>query len=320
MSLKASRTAAWVTTCRALAGVLPPGDPICDDPLAYRLASGLPAMVAPLLRARPRLTWAVVRRIGPVALSIYWVQLRTRLLDEVLSAFASGGGDQVVLLGAGYDSRASRFRRRFPSLMFFEVDHPATQAAKRRRLRDVDVEEADTRYVDIDLEREPVDGLAARLAEVGMDRSRPTLTIWEGVTMYLTADAISRTVLAICDYSAPGSRIAFDYYRKQSLGQRSLPERILAALAIERDEPFRFGWDPTTLPGWLAERGFDLEVDHTEETVASRFLAHDHQRLFLSLRGAWHFHIAEAIRLPTGFCETMIRRERLKTVSRVIGG
>jgi len=293
---RASRSAAWVTTCRALAGVLPPGEAICDDPDAQRLASGLPALVSPLFRARPDLAWAVLRRIPPIALSLYWIQMRTRQLDDTLRAFAGRAGDQVVLLGAGYDSRASRLRTSLPGVRFFEVDHGATQAAKRRRLRETGVDAGAASYVAFDLEREEPAALPERLAAAGLDRSRPTLTIWEGVTMYLSEGAASRTVLAVRDCGGEGSRLAFDYYRRQSLGERSPIERALATVTIERHEPFRFGFDPAALPGWLRERGFALAADLTEEAVADRLLDPARRREFLRLRGAWRLHVAEAVR------------------------
>jgi methyltransferase (TIGR00027 family) len=251
-------------------------------------------VVAPFALARPDLAWPLARRLDPLVLSLYWIQLRTRVLDEALVAYAEAGGDQVVLLGAGYDSRALRFQARFPGVRFYEVDHPASQQAKRERFRELGLPHGNAWFVPADLQSEPVECLVGRLSGSGLHSSRPTLTIWEGVTMYLTEDALARTVTAIRAYGGAGSSLLFDYYRKQSLGRRSLGERVLGALAIEGDEPFRFGWDPEALPGWLRERGFRLDTDRTETSLADRFLDPTARAEFLGSLGEWRLHLAEA--------------------------
>src|SRR5262249_25735248 len=118
------------------------------------------------------------------------MQLRTRVLDDVLLGFVAQGGRQVLLLGAGFDCRAARFHPELSGATVFEVDHPATQAKKRRVLADLGAESAPVAYLAWDFETAPMADLPGRLAALGHDPERPTLTLWEGVTMYLTPDAI----------------------------------------------------------------------------------------------------------------------------------
>ncbi len=147
--------------------------------------------------------------------AIIYMQVRTRVLDDVLLDFVGRGGSQVVLLGAGFDCRALRFTHELDSkhATVFEVDHPATQARKREVLRD-DVG-AKTEYIAWNFEERDMSELGAVLAEHGHDQRKPTLTIREGVTMYLTDGAIEASVRAMRDYSAPASRIAFTYVDQQ---------------------------------------------------------------------------------------------------------
>ena len=141
---------------------------------------------------------------------IAYMQVRTRLIDDVVRTFAGFGGAQLVLLGAGFDARAARLAETLDGARVFEVDHPATQALKRSRFGDLHVT-----FVPWNFERDAMSTLGARLAALGHDPSRPTLTIWEGVTMYLTEPAIADTVAAVRGWSAPGSQLCFSYVERR---------------------------------------------------------------------------------------------------------
>jgi methyltransferase (TIGR00027 family) len=254
-----------------MGALLPPDARLADDPYGAAFTGAATERALRFFAARPALGWAALRAIGPLLTSALYLQVRTRVLDDVLRAFARAGGGQVVLLGAGYDCRALRLGGALGGrVTFFEVDHPATQGHKRRVLAGLDGGGADgggapVRYLPWDFEARPLEALPAELAAHGHDRGAPTLTILEGVTMYLTAQAVEATVAAVRAYSGPGSELAVSYF------DRPLVERPgsarqggwLVALMVSRvGEPFRFGWSPTELPPWLAARGFGLRWDH----------------------------------------------------------
>jgi methyltransferase (TIGR00027 family) len=289
-----SLTAAWVATCRGLAGLLPPGEQLCDDALGLRFGGPAAEALALAARQTPRATWFWFRMFWPAALSLYWVQLRTRAIDEMLLRFVERGGKQVVLLGAGYDTRAVRLRPRLAGATVFEVDHPATQSRKRRLLGAA--ASGAPIYLPWDFERDRMEDLPVRLVALGHDPREPTFTLWEGVTMYLSERAIERTVASVRAASAPGSQLAFEYFRRASITERAGLERIVANAVIMRDEPFRFGWEPAELPAWLVERGFTLEVDRGDADLARQHLSPDHLRMFQDVRGTWEFHLALARR------------------------
>jgi methyltransferase (TIGR00027 family) len=138
--------------------------------------------------------------------------------------------------------------------------------------------------------------LPARLAALGHDAREPTFTLWEGVTMYLSERAVHETVASVHAWSAPGSRLAMEYFRRASIVERPGLERLVAGAVLLRDEPFRFGWEPWELPTWLAARGFVLEVDHADAALARQHLSPGHLRMFHDARGAWEFHLALARR------------------------
>ncbi len=290
---QASLTAAWVATCRGLAGILPPGEAIRDDPWGLKFG-GLGAQALALsARQTPRTTWRTVRLLRPVAYTLCWVQLRTRVIDDLLLRFVGAGGRQMVLLGAGYDARATRLEDRLRGVRVFEVDHPATQARKRRLLGGA-AAPSGPRYLAWDFEHDPMPALPERLAALGHDPRRPTFTLWEGVTMYLSERAIAETVSAVRAASAPGSRFVFEYLTRGSVAHRSGLEGLVGDLVTGLDEPFRFGWEPAALPAWLAARGFALEQDDSDAALAHRFLPRDREADFREACAGWEFHLAVA--------------------------
>lgn len=289
-----SRTAAWVATCRGLGELLPPEDRVCRDPWGLRFSGRVAKVLAAAARRNPRITWRVVQLLPPAALSIFWVQLRTRVLDEMLTAFVQGGGRQVVLLGAGFDCRASRLAEILGDVVLFEVDHPATQAHKRQVLGDEGGSGDRVRYLPWDFEHDDTSELPTRLAALGHDRAQATFTLGEGITMYLSESAVDATVAAVRALSGPGSRFAVEYYHRTSIERQNTFWRLLGRVGIQRHEPFRFGWEPSALRGWFEQRGFRIESDDAEDVIAGRYLSARHREQFLGLRGKWRLHLALA--------------------------
>jgi methyltransferase (TIGR00027 family) len=178
----------------------------------------------------------------------------------------------VVVLGAGYDCRALRLPE-LGDARVFEVDHPATQGHKRAVL-DRLAAHSPAHYLAWDFETRPLDDLPGALADAGLDPAAPTVTIWEGVTMYLTEAAIHASLRAIAGWSAAGSVLALTYMTRQRL-QRSVALRAVRAVVRSLGEPFRFGWDPDELPGYLAARGFALTRDVSTSDAAHQLLPHE---------------------------------------------
>ncbi len=255
MRERASFTAAMIAVSRSLGRVLPDDARLIDDPYGARFAT-------PMLRVLARCAhW-----LRPVIEgTLVTVQVRTRLLDEALLGFVDAGGAQVLVLGAGFDARAARFADRLQGARVFEVDHPATQARKRALLP----EAPSVRYLPWDFEAQPVRELPAALAALGHDPARPTLTLWEGVTMYLTEGAVDETVRAVRALSAPGSRFVLTYVERAALTKPSAAHRVVARLVRGVGEPLRFGFAPPELPTWMAARGFALEHDVSFQDAAA---------------------------------------------------
>lgn len=264
-----SRTAAFVAAARQLGQLLPESVRLVDDPYGA-------AFVSPAIAA-----WVDQRvdRLRPLASApgiaqwILYMQVRTRVIDDALREFVAGGGNQLVLLGAGYDCRALRLPE-LAGARVLEVDHPATQARKRSVLDRIGARSA-AEYVTWDFEGRAMEDLPDVLDEAGLDLTAPVFTIWEGVTMYLTEPAIDASLRAIRAWSAPGSRLALTYFAKSRIEQPSLLTRAMKAVVATFGEPWKFGWIPEELPAFLAERDFSLLRDIAMADAAKELLPAD---------------------------------------------
>jgi methyltransferase (TIGR00027 family) len=231
-SSTASKTALMVAAYRARATRRP--DAICNDPWANGMAGGLGL----------ELSVAFDRHFPHMEL---WIALRTAYLDAHVTHLAERGVGQVVLLGAGFDTRAARLAR--PGLRFFEVDHPATQAEKRTRLatlRGYPME--GIRFVSCDFESGQ--DFVAQLVDGGFDTSAPAVVLWEGVVAYLSEEAIRGTLGRVAGALHPDTPIYFDYVgRRLAEGERIKPSDQAARDEVSRmGEPIRFGTnDPLPL-------------------------------------------------------------------------
>ncbi len=185
------------------------------------------------------------------------VLARTQLIDtiivELLPTIA-----QVVILGAGFDTRAWRLPE-LRGTTVFEVDHPDTQRRKQLLLDRRDLDTKHVRFIPTDFN---LGRLEITMTEAGFDPNLPTLLLWEGTTNYLSAQAVDET-LRWCARTATGSHLVFTYINEDVLldpGRYLGAERVFSSLR-RADEPMTFGLEPDTLADYLADRGFQLISD-----------------------------------------------------------
>jgi methyltransferase (TIGR00027 family) len=262
-----SRTAAWVAVMRGLGQHLPGKLALAKDPYGtafggeqLRWASGLPVQGAGQL---------VVGMPG-VRSWVLYMQVRTRVLDDVVRAYVREGGRQLVLLGAGYDCRALRMPE-LGEVAVFEVDHPATQQHKQQVLAKLGAR-SPARPLAWDFESRPASLLPQALEELGHDATQPTLTLWEGVTMYLTERALDASMRAVADYSTPGSPLAMTYHLRSEAPAPDTRHQLVSRLVDGLGEPWRWAWAPGALPSWVASRGFTVERERSWDEAGRELL------------------------------------------------
>jgi len=196
---------------------------------------------------------------------------RTRHFDEVLLRESRAGIEQLVLLGAGYDSRPYRFRKALTKVKIFEIDHPGTQARKRSILqRSGQPAPTNLTYIPVDFNRQ---SLQAALAEHGFSLQRRTLFLWEGVSYYL-AQPVVEEVLDFVGACARGSSIVFDYALRRFVnGDTSTYGGKHIARWLKRiGEPFLFGLDPGETMGFVRKRGLTILSDLGAEQLEQSYL------------------------------------------------
>ncbi|MCP4746203.1 MAG: class I SAM-dependent methyltransferase [Desulfobacteraceae bacterium] len=250
---KASWTAEISAIFRAVESIRPPKEQVCCDRYAkdfirlkYRRLLNIPIL------ARFALWMGIERRFcGTTAVHV----ARVRFIDDKLKESIKKGIDQVVILGAGYDTRAYRFKG-LENKKVFELDHPATQKLKKEKVRRIFGKlPANTVYVPINFEQTTID---SALSNHGYERGAKTLFIWEGVTYYLTIEAIDEVLGFVAGSCGKGSSIVFDYLDLLVAKDRS--EVALAKKALryqaQKGEPFIFFMSENEAVPFLLQRGF----------------------------------------------------------------
>jgi methyltransferase (TIGR00027 family) len=242
-----------VAAIRAAWSKRPENERVCYDPLA-RVFLG-PELAGVI--DDPKLTETVaaaVEESTPGAIGC--VAARTRYIDDYLKTCIDGGIEELVILGAGYDTRPYRFSELKGKVRVFELDQPLTQKAKIEKLQMIlgSIPEH-VMYVPINFDKESI---ADRLHASGFATDLKTLFIWEGVTMYITAEAVDMTLGFVTRNSGKGSSIIFNYMFQSVVdGTCRTPdaEKMRQSYA-ERGEPLIFGIPEGTIDGFLSERGF----------------------------------------------------------------
>lgn len=275
---------------RAMETRRPPGRRLFTDPYAihfldrgFRLACRV--AIFPVVE---RLLYRIIQRRIPGALASGLA--RTRYIDDLLEKGLQAGGRQVIVLGAGFDTRSLRLQQ-LRNIPVIEIDHPDTAARKLSRLRGaLPSLPANTRYLPIDFNRQSLEELSA---EQGIDRLISTIFIWEGVTNYLQQEAIDQTFTWMGTFP-PGSSVLFTYIDKKVLDEPDAffgAERLLHDLdAIE--ERWTWGIAPEALPVYLRRSGYVLEEDAGAADYRQRYLP---ERKNL-LKGYEFYRVAMAMR------------------------
>ncbi len=190
------------------------------------------------------------------------IRARVRYFDDFVRQRLDEGTEQMVIMGAGYDTRAYRIPG-MEKIRVFEVDHPDTQAVKIEKILTIfGALPGYVAYVPVDLEAEM---LADRLKEHGYDPSKKTLFVLEGLVMYLPPAAVDEMLSFIVHNSGKGSAVIFDYYPQSVLDGTAgeTGKNIARYLETQAREQLKFGIVGVTAKTFLAERGFSSITEVT---------------------------------------------------------
>jgi methyltransferase (TIGR00027 family) len=255
---------------RAFELTRPPQRRIVDDPYAPVFLTALSrAVLAPLRTAAPIVQ--LVERVPLAGLSGFGL-CRHRFIDEHLRTAIRLGAERVLILGAGYDSRAYRLATELGTRPVYEVDLPPLSRRKAKIVAahpELFGHTSITR-VEIDFRTQ---SLAERLADAGVTAGPRTFVAWEGVTPYLSEDAVHATMATLRDVCSPGSRLALDAWRGPT-EPGSLLDHVRGAAThafAAIGEPLTFGLPPTEFRAMLARFGFQVLDQVGGAELAARY-------------------------------------------------
>ena len=293
-----SRTASVVALWRAMESARPAPVRLFEDSLAPAFLGGRFRWAYALSRlpvVSARVPWPLMDGHWPGARGT--VAVRTRYIDDLLAAALQRGVTQVVIFGAGFDCRPYRIRG-IERTRVFEVDHPLTQDRKqavlRRRLGTIPAHVA---MVALDFNTDTLD---TALSRAGFRRDALTFFVCEGVTHYLTSDAVDALLRFVATNAAAGSQMVLTYIHRGALDGADTfagAERTLAAVR-RAGEPYTFGFDPGELPQYLAARDLTLIEDADARVYRERYLrprGREHEPLAEFQRAA----VVEVVHAPT---------------------
>jgi methyltransferase (TIGR00027 family) len=186
------------------------------------------------------------------------ILLRGRYFADVLGE-VGGDVDQVILVGAGYDTTAQRVARPVTT-SFVEVDHPATQRVKRQVLDRIGVRREDITFVPTDLES---DSLVSALQSAGVPTGVAALVGWLGVSYYLSHATFGEALCGIAAVCAPGSTLILDYLDPSVVDGTTVYRgaRRAARSVRRRGEPYTLGLTVDDAARTAAAVGFQI-VEH----------------------------------------------------------
>jgi len=217
----------------------------------------------------------LVERITIPGILLHYA-LRKKCIRELVRSVLANGVPQVVVLGAGFDPLSSELQGEFPTALFWEIDHPATQRHKVRACSEIGIERVHFVAADLvatGLEREA-------LIKSDFDPAKQTFWIAEGLLMYFPADVVSSLMKTLSTLSAPGSELAFTFMEKQGDGQLRFDSqtKLVDSWLRRRGEPFLWGTTRSELAEfirpWRVIRFFDhndlrnMESDLSDEIIA----------------------------------------------------
>jgi len=290
---KASRTAELIAISRAVESLRPANSRLFYDPYAMKLLSTKYRIVGKNRFLTGILYWFFAKRRFPGATGE--IIARTRYIDDYMLECIAAGIKQLVILGAGYDSRAYRFDELKKGVKVFEVDHPDTQMVKIEKVKRILGTLPDhVVYVSIDFSREKLD---QKLSESGYERNLKTLFIWEGVTMYLTTEAVDETLAFVAENSCEGSSIIFNYVLKSVVDgsyELKLAKKWKECLG-QLGEPITFGIAEADIENFLLRRGFWQVKNVNDEFLRGYFTKLDRKQEVFPF-----FRIAHATVKPRG--------------------
>jgi methyltransferase (TIGR00027 family) len=219
---------------------------------------------------------------------------RTAYFDRLFMDALNNNTPQIVLLGAGYDSRAYRFANSNHGTKIFELDISSTQDRKKKCLKKAQIDiPKNVALVPIDFNKESLKNV---LEEAGYKNHQKTLFIWEGVSYYLDAESVDATLECVSHSSHNESAIAFDYtitiseeYMNDYYGSKEFVQTMKEHHA---NEELLFSIEEGKIKSFLDQRGLKIDNHLDNREIEQTFLLDESGSLLGQITGLFRFVLA----------------------------
>jgi len=259
-------TALGAAVCRLIEQYQPPETRLFNDPIVKDVV-GTPLRLMMQFAPMRSLT---LNRTDAVAAGVYGGQVcRTRFIDDAVQTALSGGTRQLVILGAGLDTRAYRLAG-IEQVKVFEVDLPSVKNTKKNQLqKHLGRLPSNVTFIPIDFDTQTLESV---FAETTFDASKPTVFIWEGVTQYITEPAV-RGTLSFVGKSARGSVILWTYVLKSVIERRSdIAGANQMMDLVAKSAPWIFGLEPSEVRDYVKPFHLTLFADVGNADYQQKYL------------------------------------------------
>jgi methyltransferase (TIGR00027 family) len=279
---QASRTAEYMVFFRAMETARPDKVRLFEDQFAKLFLSPRLKFITELCKVPVinRIIWSYVDCRWPGVLTSGIA--RTRFIDDEVKLELKSGAQQIIILGAGFDTRPYRIAE-LAKVLVYEVDHPSTSTTKQNIMGKNRV-----RFVTVDFNSE---SLESRMNVAGYDPHLRSVFIWEGVTNYITESAVDST-FRWCSHAAADSVVIFTYIDDHVLKspKNFYGTKTLLKALDKAGEEWSFGIDPLYIAEFVKERGLIL----TKDLGASEYRQIYFGRAANRMRGYEFYRIAVA--------------------------
>lgn len=222
---------------------------------------------------------------------------RTVYFDRLFADALKQQTSQIVLMGAGYDTRAYRFAELNQGSSIFELDVAPTQDRKKQCLKRLRIQ--NTKYVTFVPINFNAESLAEVLEKAGYKNDQKTLFIWEGVSYYLESESVDKTLEFIAQASQKDSRIAFDYTVRvsdESINEYYGVKEFAQTMKDHHgNESLMFSIGEDEIESFLAQRGLKM-IEHLDNReIEKALLVEESGKLLGRMTGHFRFAIASPI-------------------------
>jgi len=214
-----------------------------------------------------------------------YIIARTKYIDNIFKKAVEDGIEQILLFGAGFDSRAIRFTGKNTKTKIFELDSLHTQKVKIKQLRKKNISiPENTIFIPMDFH---VDSVSEKLELNGFRRYKPTLFIMEGIIMYLDKEVVDELFKLIYKLAVPESRVIFDYIHASVLGRENIyyGEKDVYEKVNSLHEPWLFGIEKGEMEAFLKNYNFNLVHNLNSDDLEKMFFKDEDGHIMAKVNG-----------------------------------